>query len=202
MEAKKKIFKAFYESRKEWLYFTEIKNLTKLSNSSLQNALNNLLKSKQIEEDKRTSNVYFKISESKKPIIFSSLDKEKFDSLNLGVKTPLKNLLKILSSEIEFVILFGSSSRKQEKEDSDIDLLVTLHNFDNKELQRLYEKEIKGKIEIVRKMINSESNHPLNIFYITLDNFKISKDHLIMQVKETGFPIYGNLRYYTNYEKN
>ncbi len=202
MEAKEKIFKAFYESGKEWLYFTEIKNLTKLSNSSIQNVINKLLKFKQIEEDKRTSNVYYRISAINKPLIFSLLDKERLNNLNVEVKTPLRNFLKNLPSEVEFVLLFGSSSRKQEKEDSDIDLLVVLHKFENQELQRQYEQEIKKKIENLRKKINSESNHPLNILFVTLDNFKTTKDHLILQAKETGFPIFGTLRYYTNNEKN
>ena len=202
MEAKEKIFKAFYESEKEWLYFTEIKNLTKLSNSSIQNVIKKLLKFKQIEEDKRTSNVYYRISAINKPLIFSLLDKERLNNLNVEVKTPLRNFLKNLPSEVEFVLLFGSSSRKQEKEDSDIDLLVVLHKFENQELQRSYEQEIKKKIENLRKEINSESNHPLNILFVTLDNFKTTKDHLVLQAKETGFPIFENLRYYTNNEKN
>lgn len=202
MEAREKIFKAFYESGRKWLYFTEIKNLTRLSNSSMQNALTKLLKIKQMDEDKKTSNIYYKINETKKPLIFSSFDKERLDSLHLDVKTPLKNLLKLLPPELEFIMLFGSSSRKQEKDGSDIDLLVVLHAFEDIELQKLYEKEIKRKIENLRKKINSESNYPLNIVYTNLDNFKTSKDHLILQAKETGFPIYGNLEYYKHYEED
>lgn len=202
MKAEEKIYKAFYESKKEWLYFTEIGNLTKLSNSSLQNALSKLLNSKKIEEDKQISNIYYKISNTEKPEIYTVLDKEKLSKLNINIKIPLKNFLKETPSELEFIMLFGSSSRKQEKQDSDIDLLIVLHKFEDDQLQKLYEKEIKQKTEKLRKKINSESNHPLNIIYINLDIFKTSKDHLITQAKNHGFPISGNLKYYKENEKN
>ena len=202
MEAKEKIHKAFYESGKEWLYFSELKNLTNLSNSSLQNILSKLLKLKQIVEDKKTSNIYYKISDSKKPQIFFSLDSDRLKSLNLEVRAPLNNFLKDLPDEVAFVILFGSSSRKQEKEGSDIDLLVVIYNFLDLKLQSLYEKEIKQKINTLRKRINSESNYPLNIIYITLDKFRTSKDHLILQAKNYGFPIKGGLKYYNKNEED
>lgn len=202
MEAKEKVYKAFYESGKEWLYFTELKTLTSLSNSSLQNVLAKLLKLKQIEEDKKTSNVYYKLSDSKKPLIFFSLDEDKLKNLNPRVRMPLKNFLKGSPNEIEFILLFGSSSRKQEKEGSDIDLLVVMSSFLDSKLQSLYEKEIKQRINSLRKKINSESIYPLSITYITLDKFKTSKDHLILQAKNYGFPIKGGLNYYKKDEED
>ena len=202
MKAEDKIYKAFYESKKEWLYFTEIRNLTKLSNSSLQNALLKLLNSKKIEGDKQTSNIYYKIFNTEKSEIFNILDKERLNKLNSNVKIPLKNFLKEIPSELEFIILFGSSSRKQEKESSDIDLLVVLHKFEDNQLQKLYEKEIKQQVEKLRRKINSESNHPLNIICINLDMFKTSKDYLITQAKNHGFPILGNQKYHKENEKN
>ncbi len=202
MEAKEKVYKAFYESGKEWLYFSELKDITNLSNSSLQNVLSKLLKLKQIGQDKKTSNIYYKLSDLKKPQIFFSLDSDRLKSLNLGVRVPLNNFLKDLPDEIAFVILFGSSSRKQEKEGSDIDLLVVIYNFLDLKLQSLYEKEIKQKINALRKRINSESNYPLSVTYITLDKFKTSKDHLILQAKNYGFPIKGGLNYYIKNEED
>ncbi len=191
MEAKEKIYRAFYNSKKEWLYFTELKNTTKLSNSSLQNILKKLTNTGNIKENKQASNIFYKISDSKKSLLFSPIDKERFDNLNPEIRIPLKNLLKKIPHEIAFIILFGSSSRKQEKKDSDIDLVCVLHKFKNLKLQTLYEKEIKQKISTLKKTINSESNYPLNIIFTDADNFKTSKDHLIMQAKQTGFPIYG-----------
>lgn len=196
METKEKIYKAFYNSKKEWLYFTELKNITKLSNSSLQNVLKKLINIKEIKEDKQTSNIFYKISNSKKPSIFSLIDKKRFDNLNSEVRIPLKNLLEKTPCEIAHIILFGSASKKQEKENSDIDLVFVLYKFKNPKLQALYKKEIKQKIGALRKSINSESNYPLNIIFLDKDSFKASKDHLIIQAKQTGFPIYGLEQYY------
>jgi predicted nucleotidyltransferase len=200
MEAKDKVYSALYEERNRWLYFSELKIKTGLSNSSLQNVLKKLEKEGELEKEKKTSNIFFRIRPNKKPVVFSRIDIKKFEELNLGVRVPLKNWLSILPPEIGFVILFGSASRKKEKDGSDIDLLVVLHSFSNKELQNLYEKEIKQKITVITKNINSESNYPLKVVFVDRDSFKISKDHLIVQAKETGFPIFGISQYYKNEE--
>lgn len=202
MEARDKIYQVFYEEKNKWLYFSELKLKTGLSNSSLQNVLKKLENLGEIEKEKKTSNIFFRIGYSKKSAIFSRIDEERVEELNLGVRIPLKNWLKILPSELEFVVLFGSASRKKEKDGSDIDLLVVLHNFSNGELQSLYEKEIRQKVNSVTKNINSESNYPLKVVFVDRDSFKISKDHLIVQAKETGFPISGIEQYYKKNEED
>jgi len=202
MEAKDKIYHAFYNVKNNWLYFSELKKKTKLSNSSLQNVLRKLEKERVLEKDKKTSNIFFRISLDKKPFIFAQIDKERFENLNLGVRIPLKNWLKYIPQEIDFVLLFGSASRKKEKDGSDIDLIVVLHSFSNSDLQKLYEKGIRQEINQISKKINSESNYPLKIIFAKSDSFKTSDDHLTMQARETGFPIYGSLKYYEQNEKN
>ena len=201
MEAKDKVYQAFYEIRNKWLYFSELKEKTRLSNSSLQNVLKKLEKEGILYVDKKSSNIFFKINEAKKPLIFSSLDKVKLNNLNPEIKVPLKNWINELPLEIKFVILFGSASRKKEKDGSDIDLLVVLYNFENDELQKLYEKEIKHKINLLTKKINSESNYPLKVISTNIDNLSTSRDYLIKQANETGFPIFGNLNYHKQNEE-
>ena len=202
MEAKDKVYQVFYEAKNRWLYFSEIREKTKLSNSSLQNVLKKLEEEKILEIDKQSSNIFFRINEDEKPLIFSRFDKLKFNNLNPEIRIPLENWLKELPAEINSVILFGSASRKQEKEGSDIDILAILHNFTNDELRKLYEKEIKQKINNLTKKINSESNYPLKVIFSDTDSLKTSKDYLIKQAIETGFPIFGNLEYHTEDEKN
>ncbi len=199
MEAKDKIYHTFYNVKNSWLYFSELKEKTKLSNSSLQNVLKKLEKGGIIEKDKRKSNTFFRIIPDKKSIIFAWIDKERFENLNLGVRIPLKNWLKYIPPEMDFVLLSGSASRK--KEGSDIDLIVVLHSFPNLNLQKLYERGIKQEIKQINKKINSESNYPLKVIFTKSDSFKTSEDHLIKQAKETGFPIYGSLKYYEQNEK-
>lgn len=200
MEARDKIYQVFYEEKNKWLYFSELKLKTGLSNSSLQNILKKLGGEGDLEKEKKTSNIFFRLNPVTKASIFFRIEKNRFEGLNLGVRVPLKNWLKVLPSELEFAILFGSASRKKEREGSDIDLLVVLHSFSNKELQVLYEKEIKQRINSVTKNINSESNYPFKIVFIDKDSFKTSEDHLIIQAKETGFPIFGIDSYYKNEE--
>ena len=202
MEAKEKVYLAFYEVKNKWLYFSELKERTKLSNSSLQNVLKKLEKERILEVDKQTSNIFFRINKTEKPIIFSRFDKARFDNLNPEVRVPLKNWINKLPIEVEFVILFGSTSRKQEKDGSDIDLLVVLYKFENNKLQKLYEKEIKQRINNLTKKINSESNYLLKIIFTDIDNFKTTKDYLIKQAKETGFLIFGSLENHKQNEEN
>ncbi len=195
MKAEQKIYKAFYDVKNIWLYFSELRKKTGLSNSSLQNVIAKLEKEKKLEVDKKTSNVFFRINQKEVPLIFAQIDKEKFESLNTEVRIPLRNWLKEITA-VEFILFFGSASRKKEKEDSDIDILVVLHKFEDKKLQDLYEKQIKQEINDLTKKINSESIYPLKVIFTTGDNFKTTKDHLIKQAGETGFPIFGNLQYY------
>ena len=195
MKAEEKVYKAFYDVKNSWLYFSELRNKTGLSNSSLQNVISKLEKEKKLETDKKTSNVFFRINQKKVPLIFTQIDKERFDSLNTEVRIPLGNWLKEITA-VEFILLFGSASRKKEKDGSDVDILVVFHKFKNNKLQELYEKQIKQEINNLTKKINSESIYPLKVIFTNADNFKTTKDHLIKQAGETGFPIFGNLQYY------
>ena len=56
MKPEDKIYKAYFESKKNSLYFNEIKELSKLSDSSLTNTLNKLLKDNIVTQEKTKSN--------------------------------------------------------------------------------------------------------------------------------------------------
>lgn len=201
MKTEEKIYYAFYKNKKEWLYFNELKRHTSLSNSSIQNALRKLSESKEIVKNKETSNIFYRLSSKNKIALnFSAIDLERLENLNFNVKIPLKDFLENSPRQVEFIILFGSASRKEEKNDSDIDLLVVLHKFSDNKLQEKYEAEIKAGFEKARKAVNSRSNYSLSIAFTNIEEFKTSKDHLVLQAKETGFPIFGNFQYYN--EKN
>ena len=199
MKPEEKIYYAFYATKKEWLYFNELKLHTKMSNSSLQNALNKLISNKELQERKETSNIFYKLADKNKIMLnFSVFDLERLEKLNLNVRIPLKDFLNQIPKQIEFILLFGSSSRKEEKKESDIDLLIVLNKFLDEKLQKLYESEIKKEFEGVRKAVNVRSTHPLSLAFVNSEEFKTSKDHLLIQAKNTGFPIFGNLEYHKN----
>lgn len=192
-----KIYKAFYNERKGQLYFNQLKELTGLGDSSLANSLRTLKQNKEIEAIKSKANTFYKLkNKSITKINFTLFDNEKLEQLEGNIKIPVKKLLSEIPKSIGFVILFGSSSRKQERNDSDIDILVVLHKFSSPKLQKEYEQELKKEIEELKDRISATSIHPITIFYTTVNEFKSSEDRLIIEARDTGFCIDGNLTYY------
>ena len=183
MNAEDKVYYAFYESKEHRLYFNQIKDATKLSNSSLQNVLAKLVKDKTLKVDKTKSNTFYEISDKELfSLRFAEICMKKFQSLNRGVRVPLSNFLKNISNNIFTIILFGSASRKAERKGSDIDILVVSEN--------------KINLDQLKKKIGSISNYPLNIFYCNIFELRIAEDHLINQAKNTGFPIKGEQNFF------
>jgi predicted nucleotidyltransferase len=186
-----KIYDAFFNSNSEELYYNQLKELTKLSYSSLQNSLKKLLLNKEIIKNKTKSNVYYKLSYLK-PVMFTKITLKKINELNRDVRIPLKEFIEEVPKTVHSIIFFGSASKKQEQEGSDIDLLIILDSFEKKELQELYEEEIRSKI----KKINISTIYNFSLAYITKKDFQKQEDFLIKEAKQTGFPIVNQQRYY------
>ncbi len=183
MRPEEKVYKAYFKSKKSRLYFNEIKELSKLSDSSLTNTLNKLIKNKILSKEKTKSNTYYTIKNKKLfELKFSELAIKKFQELNRGVRIPLNNFLKNINKGIYTIILFGSASRKQEREGSDIDLLIISHK----------------KININKNKKEGEliSNYPINIFQYNIREFIKNIDDVIIQARKTGFPIYKEQNFY------
>ena len=183
MRPEEKVYKAYFESKKLSLYFNEIKELSKLSDSSLTNTLNRLTAEKILYREKTKSNTFYKVKNKKLMALkFSELAMNTFNNLNRGIKVPLNNFLNNFPLSIHTVVLFGSASRKEEREESDIDLLVV----SDKE-QDL--KKNKNEGEIVSK-------YAISIFQCTTQEFIHGMDDVIIQAKKTGFPIYKEQNFY------
>lgn len=183
MEAKEKIYNAYLESRQDKLYFNQLKEYTNMSHSSLQNVLSKLTEKGVLKIDKTKSNVFYQIKNKKSfSLEFSKIALKKFEELNLGVKSPLKNFLKNTQGNIFTIVLFGSASKKEEQKESDIDILIVVDK--------------KTDFESLRKEINKSSNHPLSIFKCSVDQFIKNKDHVIIQARKLGFPIYKEQNFY------
>ncbi len=183
MKPEEKIYQAYFESKKSSLYFNEIKELSKLSDSSLTNTLNRLIKNNTLTQEKTKSNTFYKIKDKKLfALKFSEIAINHFNSLNAGVKTPLKNFLKNIPKETYTIILFGSTSRKEEQKESDIDILVITN-------QKLDLKNNKKEAEITSK-------HPISLFQASVQQFIQNKDDIIIQARKTGFPIYKEQNFY------
>jgi len=183
MKAEDKIYLAFFETKKKEIYFNELKELTKLSDSSLANTLKRLVSENILKTLKTKSNTFYQINNKRLlSIKFSEIAISKFELLNRGIKMPLQNFLRLTPKNIYSIILFGSASRKQEKKDSDIDMLIISN-----------EKQNFSKI---KKKIESQSNYPLNMFICSQEEYESGKDHVIIQAKKTGFPIKGEQYFY------
>jgi len=192
-----KIYLAFYQRRKRMLYYSQIKEHTGLSDSSVQNALKKLREKKEIRQIKEGANTYY-ILRNKNMIkaMFTMFDYEKLESLDMNIRTPIKLFLSGKPKENAFVILFGSASRDMQRKESDIDLLVVLNSFEDERLRKAYEKEIKDAFEALKHKINASSIYPISIFYTDADEYLKNNDRVIREAKSTGFCIDGNLLYH------
>ena len=183
MKAELKVFRAFFNLKEPKLYYNQIKEHTNLSHSSLQNALEKLKKTNILREEKTKSNTFYNIKDKKAfSLKFSEIAIQKFQGLNRGVRIPLNNFLKNIPKTLYTIILFGSASRKEERKESDIDILIVSNeslNLDNN----------KKNAEVI-------SNHPLSIFQCKIKDFIENKDHVIIQARKTGFPIYKEQNFY------
>ena len=183
MKPEDKIYMAYFEGKKPSLYFNEIKELSKLSDSSLTNTLNKLTKNNILFQEKTKSNTFYIINSKKLfALKFSEIAIQKFNELNIGVKTPLRNFLKNISKEIYTIVLFGSASRKEEQKESDIDLLI----ISNKKIDLTNNKK---EAEITSK-------HPISLFQATIEQFLENKDDVIIQARKTGFSIHKEQNFY------
>ena len=183
MKPEDKIYKAYFESKKPSIYFNEIKELSKLSDSSLTNTLNKLVKNNTLNKEKTKSNTFYKIKDKKLfALKFSEIALQTFNNLNIGIKIPLRNFLKNIPKETYTIVLFGSTSRKEEQKGSDIDLLL----ISNKKIDLTPNKK---EAEITSK-------HPISLFQATIEQFIQNKGDIIIQARKTGFPIYKEQNFY------
>jgi predicted nucleotidyltransferase len=189
---KEKLYKAFYKSKTTTLYYNQIKQFTRLSDSSLQNLLKKIKKEIIIKKDK--AHTFIKLEDPN--LEFTKLDIKKLNKLNQNVKIPIKEFLDKIPKAISFILLFGSSSRKQEKENSDLDILIVLQKFTNQRLQKLYVEEVTTQLESVREQINASSLHEINFFYTNIEEFTKNPDKISKEAVETGFCIYNHTLYY------
>lgn len=197
MKPEDKIYKAFYETREQKLYFNRLKELTGLSDSSLSNTLKKMEQHALITKTKTRSNTFYGLKNVHIIALkYSYLDIERFNRLNRDIRLPLDDLLKISPKEIEFILLFGSASRKKETKNSDIDLLIVMHKFSDEKLQKSYKKMMMSTFESLKTEIDAISNHSLSLVFTDKEEFAKSKDHLITQARTTGFPIVHQQNFY------
>lgn len=192
-----KVYRAFYDTREILLYFNQLKEITGLSDSSLANALRKLKESNEIERIEEKSNTFYRLNDmGLSKIHFTLFDYQRLEILISFVKIPVKQFLSEMPRCICFVILFGSASRQQSRKGSDIDILVVLHKFADQKFQMQYERIVKSETELLKEKISAISIYPVSVIYTDVDDFINGEDRLVIEAKNTGFCIGGNLDYY------
>jgi predicted nucleotidyltransferase len=183
MKPDNKVFKAYYTSKKKSLYFNEIKELSGLSDSSLSNTLKSMVDNNIMHKTRTKSNTYYEMKNIKLfQLKFSEIALEQFDTLNHNIKMPLTHFLKDIPIEVYTIILFGSASRKNEGKNSDIDIMIV--------------SIAETSMEKQKKNAEITSKHNISLFSISLKEFKENNDNLIVQARQTGFPIYKEQNFY------
>jgi predicted nucleotidyltransferase len=160
-----------------------MKEIDSLSDSSLSRALKRMVEDKILSIDKRKSNTFYEIKNKKVlSLKFSEIAMRRFENLNVSVKIPLKNYLKEISKGVFCVVLFGSSSRGEEKKGSDIDIMIV--------------SDRKYNFEKAKEVADIVSNYPISFFICSIKDFEKGDDDLVLQAKKTGFPIYKEQNFY------
>jgi len=198
MKPEDKFYYAFYIAKKLKLYFNEIKELSGLSNASLVNIVKKLGEKGFVSVEKRKGNTFYILSHIYYAyLMFAKFDMMRYDDLNEDVIYSLMGFRGGAPKDIACIVLFGSTSRKEESRGkSDIDIMIVFNKFEDDELQLMYEKYMKNKFEKLKEDKNAFSFFPFSLFYTNIEEFENSDDNLIKEVRETGFPIKGEQRFY------
>lgn len=194
------IYQVFFETKEKQLYYNQLKELTSLSYSSLQNVLQKLIENKELTEIKTKSHKFYSLTSKYRAIEFAKITLDRINNLNVQVKIPIQEFISKIPNNIYTCIFFGSASRGEEKDTSDIDLLVVLHSFKNKKLQELYNNEIKTTIETIKEDIETRSIYPISIGFTTKENLLKNNDYLTKQAIQTGYPLIHQVQYYQENE--
>ena len=183
MRPEEKIIQSFFDAKKNTLYFNELVASTNLSHSSLQNNLKKLINKNILRTEKSKAHRFYIINDLKFTALeFSQKAHHKFEQLHISVRIPLKKKKKRIQRHHHCVILFGSASRGMQKNGSDIDLLIVTGH--------------KKESDLIKKDIDAISKYPLSIFECSVQEFIKNEDHIIIQARQTGFPIFGEQFFY------
>ena len=167
-------------------YFSEIYEKTKIkSKNNLLKNLNLLASNKILIKEERKSNTFYSINylNNISIAILNLINKNKFEKLPFKIKKSI--LESILALKPRIAILFGSYSKDNYNNESDIDLLF----FDAL-------KEQKDKIKEISKSYGVR----INITFMELKELDLASESL-MHIFKTGYPLVGEEYFYNEIKK-
>jgi len=188
-KARSKVLNLFFMNPKNKYYLRQIESITKLSISSIQNEVKNLLQLNILSTYKDGNRCYFELNnnhylynELKSIIIKTS-----------GIAETLKRLLEDKNKDIKFAFIYGSYAKGTETITSDIDIciigdILTKTFFENIEKQKeLIDREINPHIYLPSefKIKYSEKHHFINEIVQTEKIFIIGNENGFKQFIES-----------------
>lgn len=108
------------------------------------------------------------------------------DIIKLKVKTVLKKLLKEKGLNINKIVMFGSFARGEQKEDSDIDIIIISSDFRDKGIFERVKLTTGIGRELVRKV-----KMPFDLLYYSDEEWENKNFLIINEAKAYGEIIYG-----------
>lgn len=180
------IMKLFYNNRNSPLHLREISRLLKLNESTVSSRLNDLVKNKILKFESEANLKKFQVNAESMKIIFPLFDNEKLEHLPLLRKNAIKDYLKNLKEKPILMVVFGSTSRGNFSDESDIDILEIYHNKVNND-------DARNKAENL-------SGIKIQCFSLTEKQFNLEliekKDNVIQTALKTGFPVFNEKYFY------
>ena len=181
-----KILKLFYENKDRKIHLRDIARKTKLNENSVTRFLKQLEKTCLESEMDGNMKKYFIKKNNEIFSIFLLFDLKKYSKLLFIRKQAIEYFLNSLPEKPLITVLFGSTAKRINRKDSDIDLLLIVNR----------------KIEVSRAESYAESQTAINVnsFQITwkdfLNEIKIKQDKVIQSALNSGYPISNNVLFY------
>jgi predicted nucleotidyltransferase len=152
-----KVLRSLLQYSERSLLPSDIKKDLKISRAGIHSALQELLK-KDLIQRKQKGKAY--VYQAKSDLLVL----KQLKVLDSAIK--LQSLVKRLSPLVDKIILFGSCSRGENTEDSDIDLLIISYNKEGvkEELKRFMNFRLKPIIKTPVEFVNLEKKDPT--FYL------------------------------------
>ncbi|MFT4261019.1 MAG: nucleotidyltransferase domain-containing protein [Candidatus Woesearchaeota archaeon] len=182
-----KIIKLFYEDKNSKKHLREIARQTNLQLPSTSRFLKKMEK-EQILKSEKDGNMkkYFIRKKDKTYLLFQILDMKNFEKLPLIKQEAIKTYLEVLQEKPVYVLLFGSTAKKNYRKNSDIDLLLITNT-------KINTTEAEKETNILTTQIISSFQITYSEFIIEL---KLKEDKVIQSALNTGYPLINHIQYY------
>lgn len=182
-----RIMRVFYTRRNEKIHLRELARDTNMYGQSISRYLAELEKKKILKSEKEANLKQYSLMQNQEVyVILAQFDVEKLQRLPLLRKQAIITYLHSLPKQPIFAIVFGSTAKETQKDESDIDmLLITQTKIDT----RAAEKE-------------ADALHAIKISTFQMDfrhfkkELRLKEDKVVQSALATGYPVQNHIFFY------